>query len=532
MTWFHSLFHLSFCFLLSYLLSLRNHHFPVRFSLPSLFYFFTIFLSAVLIFILLLRSYFPTDGVVLTSVSSDLSEEIAFIHSFLIGINHHHFSLLHPFSVNHTLSTHWFSAFHSASLITGFASLRSSLLWPSFLLILSSLALLYHFALNFSGSDIVASLSVFLFLFVGGCGFVFYFQVGPRDFAEVDFIQTFDKDYKIEWGSSILHYLLPMRYSQWTFSLIVGGIVLLNEMILKSKIKEISVFAGLLFGFVPICDARLIIPIVIFVFGFFSLKHSFSHCLRFVISCSSIVIFQIPSIFEYFRNWNGFAFIEMWYPLYLRGIFFTSIAMWFENLGCFIFFAIVVCWFWLKKNQIKFYLPAISVFILCNFCRFQTESRLNFIVLFPLWMVPAVVVVASMFREMVLSSKDRQIQGAVCGYCVLFVILCTFSGMLGIRKQYSETKMLWNSSEREVAKWIVGNTRENARFTGNCSKNLVVAMLTGRAVSCVPNLEHFGLPNYKREIEISREIEYSIGEQPPGWSLVYSVGDMMIYQRS
>jgi hypothetical protein len=109
--------------------------------------------------------------------------------------------------------------------------------------------------------------------------------------------------------------------------------------------------------------------------------------------------------------------------------------------------------------------------------------------------VPAAVAVASSLRKMTSVSHDRQTQGILCGYCVLFVALCTLSGMLGIWKQSSEMAQLWVSGVGEIARWIAGNARPDASFTGNCSKTLFLAVLTGRTVSWVNDAEHFDLPD-------------------------------------
>jgi hypothetical protein len=319
-----------------------------------------------------------------------------------------------------------------------------------------------------------------------------------------------------------------MRFSQWVFCLSVGGIAVLSEIASKAKSripqKELFVYAGLLFGSVPSCDIRMVIPTAVFVSGF-ALLHFSAGWLAFGIGCAPVAL-QLSSF-----PFPGFAFVEMWYPLYLRGIFFTSIAMWLENLGFFAFFAIVVCWFWLDKNQIKIYLPGMSVFLLCNYCRFQAESRLNFVVLYPLWIVPAVVAVATSFRKMVASSSDSLAQGAVCGYCVLFVVLCTLSGVLGARKQLGQKTKIWTDGQSEIARWITASSNMDAGFTGNCSEIAFVAVLTGRPVGCVEHPEHFGLGSGSGPGANLQGIDYAIGTAPVGWALAYSSGSTTIYQR-
>jgi hypothetical protein len=361
--------------------------------------------------------------------------------------------------------------------------------------------LLFHFALTFSRSEIVGSAAVFVFLFVGGCGFVFYFQVGPRDCPEVDFVQTLAEGYEIEWGSSILHYLVPMRFAQFSFALIVGGFVLLSQIAFRVKkkveIKQLYCLAGCFFGLLPVCDARLILPVAIFV-GLFGVLHfretqTILGWVAFSVPLGGLGVLQFPFISQFFLQGPGFKFVEMWYPLYLRGIFFTAVAMWLENLGLFVILSLLVCWFFLDQGQVKFYLPSACVFMACNYCSFQPESRLNFVVLFPLWVAPAVVAVLTSFKKMIGIPKCPQTRGTVCGWTILFVVLCTLSGVLGTRKQFGANEELWGEKEADTGRWIDSDTKGAAVFFGNCSDLTFIPVMTGRQILCVDNARHFGL---------------------------------------
>jgi hypothetical protein len=243
----------------------------------------------------------------------------------------------------------------------------------------------------------------------------------------------------------------------------------------------------------------------------------------------------------------------MWYPLYLRGIFFTSIAMWLENLGVFVVFAIFVCWFFLDWRQSKFYIPAIAVFLLCNEFRFQSDSRLNFIVLFPLWVIPAIVAILSAFTRMIAAPNHPLTRGAVCGWCILFVVLFTLSGVLGTKKQIGRTTPIWNEMEAEAAIWIQKNVPYDAGFVGLCSARDFTAVLTGRQIFCVDvnGSAHFGLGDSMVDVVANLwQNSAHVGALPPAvkywvdstgasetrfshpWSIAFSNRGLKIYYRN
>jgi hypothetical protein len=175
------------------------------------------------------------------------------------------------------------------------------------------------------------------------------------------------------------------------------------------------------------------------------------------------------------------------------------------------------------------------------------------VILFPLWIAPAVVAVISSFKRMIATSNHAQTRGAVCGYCILFVILFTLSGILGIQKQMHGIDYLWSSSELEIANWIRANVGSNSAFSGNCPSIAFVAVLTGRPVYCVEHSDHFGLlrsdecrPIVTELFEIPGQlsalppsIEYFIAvsngsifeTDSQGWSLRYASESASIYQR-
>ena len=561
MTLLHVFAHTGGCLFLAFLFSLRRGR-SLFVARPSRVYVWTMCLSAILIVSLLHTSYLPSGNDVLSVGSENLVEEISLINSFLTGCNRGRLSpfvLAHPYGVDVSASTRWFAAYHSASLMAGLASLRTAMMVPSFLLILSSLALIYHIAVNFSRSEIAAACSVFMFVFVGGFGFVYHWRADHQDSPEVDYVHVLDKGCIVEWGSTLLDYLVPMRWGQWSLSLILGGVLCLSEIVFRTKKKiehkELYTFAGALFGFIPVVDARLIFPCAVFV-GVFCLLHFRSAqtivgWIAFAIPCGGLIALQFTYIVVYLISETGIQVQPMWSPLSLRGVSFPSIALWVENLGIFAILSLVVCWAFLNSDQIRFYLPGIAVFILCNLVRYQAESRLNFIVLFPLWVSLAVVVVATIFQQLVNLSEDEHTRGAICAWCCLFVTLSSLSGVLAIPKQFTNRTYLWTPVEQKASEWIRSDTKYNSVFLGNCSRVDVSVMLGGRRVFCIDQttltragfkqtnapaiLQQFWInPSDTSSIpQVTHAIDETevLSTSPNSWTPLYTFGHLSIYRR-
>jgi hypothetical protein len=101
-----------------------------------------------------------------------LAEEISLMNSFYWGRNSgfaHPFRIRHPFCYHCVARTRWQTAFHSAMLRIGFASVRVCFTAPSFLLFFSICFSFCHFAKLFLSNTFLSLSSLFVFIFA--CGF-------------------------------------------------------------------------------------------------------------------------------------------------------------------------------------------------------------------------------------------------------------------------------------------------------------------------------------------------------------------------
>ena len=559
MTLIHVLAHTGGCIFLAFLFSLRRGR-SLLIVRPSKTYVWTMCLSAITIISLLHTSYLPNGNDVLTIGKEHLVEEISLVNSFLTGCNRGRLSpflLSHPYGVDLSASTRWFSAYHSASLVTGLASIRSAFMIPSFLLLMSSIGLLYHIAVNFSRSEFVAACSVFMFMFVGGFGFVYHWRVGTGNSPEVDYIHVLENGREVEWGSALLDYLIPMRWGQWSLSLILGAILCLSEIAFRMKKtvehKEFYTFAGALLGFLPVLDARLIFPCAVFLAVFcilhFRSARTIVGWIAFAVPCGALIALQFTYIVVYLISETGVAVTPMWSSLSDRGVIMPAVMLWLENLGVFSILSLLVCWGFLSGKQVRFYLPGVAVFVVCNLVKFQEESRLNFVVLYPFWVSLAVVAVASSFQGVMNLTEDAHTKGALCAWCILFVSLSSLSGMLGVTRQFNNRTTLWSAIEQKASEWIQTGTKYNSVFLGNCSRVDASVVLGGRRVFCIDSSarSHAGfrvdkaaatVANFWRNPKMAiPHVTHAVDEgdvlstHPDVWTPLYTFGQLSVYRR-
>jgi hypothetical protein len=176
----------------------------------------------------------------------------------------------------------------------------------------------------------------------------------------------------------------------------------------------------------------------------------------------------------------SFGFI--WQPLTDNGYFFAPLLAWGNSLGLFGLFALLPVFFFLDAKQRKMYLPSLAVFGLANVLLCRGDPRLNIVALYPLWITAAVPAVVSSLHKWSQISDDEQSQGVIAAFCLLFFVVMSAGGVMGVRHHMQFTKPLWIDELEEAAKWIVKNTRPSDVFVSYYAPFEIVSSATGRPV--------------------------------------------------
>ena len=175
----------------------------------------------------------------------------------------------------------------------------------------------------------------------------------------------------------------------------------------------------------------------------------------------------------------------LWSENIKQGYFYPSIVHWYKNLGLFPFYSLIIIWFFLDPIHIKFLLSALPIFIIGNYVSFQTIPKYNFLFIYPTWaLVSCIFVPISLHKLSNFNSgkkdENEEIQGVFLAFSILFVISCTLSSVMGLRRQWSRKSVIWTISEENVADYIIHNTKKNDVFLTSESIFDPCSLLAGR----------------------------------------------------
>lgn len=386
----------------------------------------------------------------------EFNEEYTLMNSFYIGCNSgftNPFKIRHPYCYKCLAKSHWLTALHSAMLLTAFSTEKVAITIPSFLLFVHfCFVFLYFSRTTLLKNSVYSVLSLFVFLFAGGFGFIRWFWRDPRRDYLNDFVYILSYDKHTYWSHPIFHYLLAYRPSFMSLSLIIDISFLLYKVVYsngdKSNTKSellntdnyafnlmgisfVSAFSGMLYGLTIPTQIEVSISFAVFLAVFFVIlflkKEAFdkkvANLLAFLIGFFLIFLPQVFILFR-FRNCDVsiFTFKNFWQPLTLSGRFYGEIVIWFEALGIFAIITICVSWIHfvyvafvstcqstkVKESAvyaIKFYLPSFCSFLFINKVQFHKESRQDIIAFYPCWMIFSSIIFIYTFDSFVESVK-------------------------------------------------------------------------------------------------------------------------------
>lgn len=371
----------------------------------------------------------------------------------------------------------------SSSLYLFGADLRSSLMVPSFVLLLLTVMGFYYFAESLTNRK-TAILAMVLFFLGGGFGFIYFLDGGLENFTRIftEYYQTPTNlvEKNIRWVNPICDMLIPQRTTMAGWCVLLFALWLLCDALKNPKRQKFLVL-GIVAGSMPMIHT-----------------HSFLALALISAGCAVAFYGESSNKKEYIVNmciYAGVAFLlsigQLWEWTFSQSIgnsqFLRFGFNWVNHSDNYL-------WFWLKNWGItalflipallcqnsfnkKFSLGFLFVFVLAELVIFQPNEYDNNKLFFPVYMLAVVFV-----SEWILQAKNRIKFGGA--FCAVAIFLGTFSGVLSIIREIKSggDYLFFTHSDVEFAEFVKENTQPDALFITGIDHINPVAVLSGRTI--------------------------------------------------
>lgn len=466
------------------------------------------FLGSLLFFILLfgfLTSQLLTENsgrlfVQPVHAYGDISLHLGIISSFAYGNN---FPLENPILAGTSVSYPFLFDFITAIFVNPLSlELNQAVALTGMLMTTIIIVLLGFFTLRITESKLAGVLSLALFFFNGGLGFIYFFSDHQNLLALTEDFTAL-KELGFWWINVVISMLLPQRSFLLGLPVAILILALLLELINKFEIRKL-VLAILLTSLLPLIHAHTLVALIPFLgLGILRIirKNNF---LQIALVCtvgalvtlilSKLFLQQVNSPFELIHVQLGWmSKTENILVFYIKN-FGVSLLL----VPAFIVLGI--------KNKLKAaYIALIGLiwFILPSIYRFQPWEFDN-IKLFIYWYLTSIPLIAYYFSKLILSKKNLAF-----GLAILLLIAATFSGGLDVFRLLSSSGTkheVYSTQAKEVGEFIKNNTDTNAIFLAVDKFDNPAVVLAGRKVLLGFHgwLWTYGINYSSREIDVSK----------------------------
>lgn len=448
-------------------------------------------------------------------LDTHLTEELSLISSFHHGCNkingffiHPTLFIRHPNFSGHFSASNWLTAFHSSMLQIGFAGLRSSLVFPTFFLLLSYFNSLYYLSKQFNIPSILSFFAPIISLTLSGFGFLRFLYNDKRTSRTNDYISQSGYG-KCPRFHPLFHLFFGFRHNSLSLPLITGLIYILFFSV-KYKISQPKNFkyAGFIFGFVmPSVQYQSFVAFIVFFLIFYIIQISrpdnFAKLQNFVVFTLIGFLLHIPRYIQFISSHNDFPFFsyEVQWKLLVHHEFIPPLSLWWNNCGVFIIVFLFLSLFQLESNEYYIFLPSSFCFFFFNFFKLQNYVQYNIFAFLSInYTIGTCIMLATLYRFSK-APKDPESRGVITALSLLVIISCTVSGVMGIKRQLGNDRNAWTQNDEIIVKWIMDNTPKNAVFLSPVISFNIVSGLAGRMVYFENNdvLTHTGFNFTHRE---------------------------------
>ncbi len=421
------------------------------------------------------------------TVWGDWAAHLTYTHSFLYSNNFSPGEL--PVYAGEKFSYPFMADFASAMLMVLGSSYWGSFLVPSLVFSMGLVLAIWLFGKVLTKDGLVSVLSVFLFLFNGGLGFLWLwtdlisnnFDLSMKLSHEYTYIDSAE----IQWINIITSQVVPQRGFLMGFGLSVFCYVLFwMSMESKDRPRKLSL-AGLIGMILPLIHAHSFVA-VIAMGGWTMLyqlwverkrwKRVLIHWLGFWLPMLTVGLGQIIYYYYSSVSENFIKFRIGWTSKKLYG---WLIWFWVKNTGLMIIVALLGLLSEAKKRLKFFGLGFWIMFMASNLFIWQPNAFDNTKV-FTHWYLMVSVLSAMVLVRLYKVEK----MGAGLLASGLFVV-SILAGVLDVWQmgRYELQKIrLVSNDDLVVSEWILNNTKSEALFLTGDSHNHPVPMMTGRRI--------------------------------------------------
>jgi hypothetical protein len=158
--------------------------------------------------------------------------------------------------------------------------------------------------------------------------------------------------------------------------------------------------------------------------------------------------------------------------------YFKVFQLWWDSLGSFVVIALFVAWTSLSPRQAAVYAPAVGVFIISNFIRYQPGAMDNNKVFFATWYPLACCAVAH--YVLWIASHGTVFVSMVCVFVVFFF---SFGSVVTLQKALKYRFDLFTNAEKDLGEWVMRNTHKDSVFLGSMWHSNPAMSLGGRVMT-------------------------------------------------
>jgi hypothetical protein len=269
---------------------------------------------------------------------------------------------------------------------------------------------MYSLSFEFTKSHIASTVSLLLFINLGGLGWIRLLD--PRH-GYGDWVHNWGRNRSEYWFHPLMHVLVPQRASLWSMPLCYWALLALVRAV-ESGDWRVFALAGIFVGFMPLVQI-----------------HSFVAVAQWSI-CFCLLKFPFPSLFRkefdvvigYIVKWGVFGIVAnaMALPQFVpyanrlqtapsqflqrkpiwdiperANLRFAPLRLWWNGLGTFWAMAMLGV-FILTRRQLGIYVPSLIVYVITNFIRYQPWELDNTKLFYAAWIPVALPVVANFLR--------------------------------------------------------------------------------------------------------------------------------------
>ena len=373
----------------------------------------------------------------------------------------------------------------SATLVRMGISLQVSLIWPTLVALICSLAAMYWFARSLLNNSYEAIVVPILFFFNGSIVGWYYFWLDLRKSGKSvgSFISNLPADYahlidhNLHFSNVISDYILPQR--AMVFGLALGILVVLELWrYWEAKSKNHLFYAGLLLSAMPLIHFHSFVALAIaatflFLIDFGLKPESWKDLVdAWANFALPIVLIAGPQVIWIAPNSNG-SFVR-WQLGWMKKSD-SLVIFWLKNLSPHLF-VFTAAFFLAERRFQQFWAAFVGVFVLTNLVVFQPHDFDNMkIMLWPF--LVSCIGTAALF--VTLRRRYRRV-GILLSLFLTLALVAT--GCLSVYRELRLHWLMFSTEDKQLAKYVREQTPKDAIFLTSDRHNHPIPCLAGRRI--------------------------------------------------